>query len=223
MDLVAFLKFHAEQLEWSARGLSKNKKFFGPDPKDAFDEALQLLLIAASDLLQDVVLDLDGRITHLKRNPEFYRAVEPSSKSLAAYICGTAYHDVLNLFTGKQREFEEDISLDLTEATAFVDDETRIVVRDLIDRTIEFGRQKGEARSNVLQDLLANEGLADYTGGTYEKWQQDLRRQPKGRSHDRVPTDFIFKTHGLTVKEGRVFVQKVANFLRENGFNRRAA
>jgi hypothetical protein len=216
VDLVTYLSEHAGRLEWSARGVAKKRNLLVEDAK-------QHVLLAAADLLQDVVVDLDGKHTHLRYEPEYYRAVELRSKSFGAYIAVAAERFALDDLKGKQREFDDDIQQIGAVPPCLVDIEPGIVIRDLIDRALTFSDSKGLAYVGVLGDILANEGLADYGTNTISQWNAEFSRAPQGRSQSRIPHDFIFKVHGLTAMQGRFFVRQVADFMKNNGFNRRAA
>lgn len=207
MELVSFLQKHEGLIGWSARTLSKSKKV-------EEDDALQLLLVSASDLLQDVVADLDGKFTHLRAYSGPYTSVLVDSKSLGYYITKLAYRSASDTLKSKQRLFEEEIA-ETRYADPQHDAEPGIVVQDLLKSLQTHVTRRGGAHVAILRDLLANEGLEDYTPGTRELWTSERRR---GRSEDRLSNEFIFNRHGLTLKQGRLFLSDVRSFLTSNGF-----
>jgi hypothetical protein len=226
LELVTFLCHHTGQVERSARRLEKRKDL-------EYEDALQHLLLATSDLLRDVCVDLDGRFVHLRNEPEFYVVAEPSDKRLAAYVIHSAERDVINALTGrgsKQRAFEASIVLvsDLDnygEIDEGIDAEPSIVVGNLVEGALRFAATLGPAHAAAIGDILANEGLADYSDLVESAWNSERALQAKGRSLERIPADFIFKVHGLTSKQGRTLVRRVAEFTSNNGLvpTRRAA
>lgn len=215
MELVAFLAYHSERLGRAARWLEKKKKINK-------DDALQLLYVAAGSLLRDVCVDLDGNVTHLRKNPEFYVAIEPSSPALASYIACAAVRDVIDeLDSSKgssQRKFEESMATLREEDEPIFDPASSMVVSDLAQKTIEYARALGESYASAVSDLLANEDLAVFNPSTVAAWTSEYMARPVGRSLHKIPNEFIFKANGLTSKQGRILLNRVTAFVVDNGF-----
>lgn len=203
MELTSFLTHHAGRLEKSARRLEKNRNI-------EFEDALQLVLIAASDFLHDVVADLDGRFVHLRNEPEFFRAVEPASKQLGWYIASVAYNKAADA-SKKNADTSKDVEISTLNSTP-VEFEPGIVVSDLVEKSLALALTKSVSHRNALKDVFANEGLAEYNPETVQQWSEEYERRPVGRPANRIPNEFIFKANGLSVMQGRYLMKVVGKF-----------